>query len=232
MSGKAIIAAAIILGASFVGGVWLANPVLPMAVDKMLNSNRVVTVKGLAEREVKADRVYFPISFYVDGEDLNETVQRIELQKEEVLKFIANYKIPESDIHIEMPSVSDNKYVNSDRIAKYTITYKIVIDTHLVDVANTIMADLNKLIQKGISISDNRYEITFSYTKLNELKPVMVEEATRNAREVANKFAKDSGSSLGKIKNASQGVFSINSGSTADMKQIRVVSTVQYYLND
>ena len=93
------------------------------------------------------------------------------------------------------------------------------------------LADLGK---QGIAISGEGYNTQFVYSQLNQIKPAMIEEATRNAREAANKFAKDSDSTLGKIKRASQGQFSIEDrdSSTPHIKKVRVVSTVQYYLSD
>ena len=84
----------------------------------------------------------------------------------------------------------------------------------------------------GIPLTDQSWDIRYTYNGLNDIKPAMVEEATRNAREVAEKFARDSGSSLGKIKTANQGVFSINGDDKDPNKLVRVVSTVQFYLND
>jgi hypothetical protein len=98
------------------------------------------------------------------------------------------------------------------------------------------MNDLAELGKSGIAISGQDYETRteFLFTNLNEIKPIMIEEATRNAREVAEKFAKDSGSKLGKIKKASQGQFSITDrdSNTPHIKKVRVVSTIEYYLSD
>lgn len=98
------------------------------------------------------------------------------------------------------------------------------------------MGELSELGKQGIVFSSNNYESRTEYlfTRLNEIKPEMVEEATRKAREVAMKFASDSDSRLGKIKRASQGQFSINSRdrNNPHIKKVRVVSTVEYYLSD
>ena len=98
------------------------------------------------------------------------------------------------------------------------------------------MKKVVELVKEGIAISGQDYKnkTEFLFTDLNKIKPAMIEEATKNAREVARKFAKDSGSRLGKIKNASQGQFSINDRDTSTqyIKKVRVVSTIKYYLSD
>ena len=98
------------------------------------------------------------------------------------------------------------------------------------------MKNLVELGKQGIAISGQDYnaKTEFLFTKLNEIKPEMVEEATKNAREVAERFAKDSKSRLGKIKRAKQGQFSIKDRdrNTPYIKKVRIVSTVEYYLSD
>jgi hypothetical protein len=98
------------------------------------------------------------------------------------------------------------------------------------------MSKIIELGKQGIAISQQDYQsrTEFLFTNLNAYKPVMIEEATKNAREVAEKFAQDSHSKLGKIKKASQGQFSISDRdeSTPHIKKIRVVSTIEYYLSD
>jgi hypothetical protein len=98
------------------------------------------------------------------------------------------------------------------------------------------MGKLVELGKQGIAISGENYEskTVFLFTKLNDIKPVMIEEATKNARTVAEKFAQDSKSKLGRIRSASQGQFSIDDrdSNTPFIKKVRVVSTIQYYLSD
>ncbi len=93
-----------------------------------------------------------------------------------------------------------------------------------------------ELLKQGIAIvaGDYQYQTTYEYTDLNSIKPEMIAEATKNAREAANKFAEDSDSKLGKIKTASQGQFSIEDRDqyTPYLKKVRVVSSIVYYLND
>ena len=116
---------------------------------------------------------------------------------------------------------------------RYTASSTITVYSGKVDQVRQTMTKVAELGQQGIAIAGDSYSTQFLYTKLNDIKPAMIEEATRNAREAAAKFAKDSESTLGKIKHANQGMFSIDNRdtSTAYIKKVRVVSTVDYYLS-
>ena len=98
------------------------------------------------------------------------------------------------------------------------------------------MGQLSELGKQGIVLTGNNYaaQPEYLFTRLNSIKPQMIEEATRKAREVAEKFAQDSDSTLGKIRKARQGQFSISSrdNNNPQIKKVRVVSTIEYYLSD
>ena len=108
--------------------------------------------------------------------------------------------------------------------------------TRKIDKVLTLMSKQSELLKKGVVTGGNTWDnpVQFKYEGLNEIKPEMIEEATKNAREVADKFAKDSGSKLGKIKTASQGTFTIEDrdSNTPEIKKIRVVTSVTYYLKN
>jgi hypothetical protein len=129
-----------------------------------------------------------------------------------------------------------NEYGNNDRIYRYVTTNVITVCTKNVDKVLALMKTQSSLMKKGITISANNWEnpIEFKFEGLNELKPEMVAEATKNARETAEKFAKDSDSKLGKIKYASQGTFTISNrdSNTPEIKSVRVVTYVTYYLSE
>ena len=114
----------------------------------------------------------------------------------------------------------------------YSISAGVYVSTDNMEAAEKLKNSFYELMNAGIPLTDQSWDIRYTYNGLNDIKPAMVEEATRNAREVAEKFARDSGSSLGKIKTANQGVFSINGDDKDPNKLVRVVSTVQFYLND
>ena len=130
------------------------------------------------------------------------------------------------------------RYVPEGVRYRYNVTGVVTVTTTNVEQVLKLMSRQSDLLKQGVAIAsgDYRYTPRFIYTSdaLNALKPAMIEEATRNARAAADKFAYDSNSELGKIKSASQGLFSISDrdDNTPSIKTIRVVTTVEYYLKD
>lgn len=128
------------------------------------------------------------------------------------------------------------RYSNNDKPYRYNITTVITVTSGKVDLVRGLIASQGELLKQGIAISggDYRYNVSYDYTSLNSIKPKMIEEATKNARAAAEKFAKDSDSKLGKIKKAYQGQFSIDDrdANTPYIKKIRVVTTIDYSLED
>jgi hypothetical protein len=202
--------------------------------------DRTVLVKGLSEREVPANVAIWPIKYNEVKNDLGELYSTIQKKNSLIVSFLKQSGFKDEEISVSLPSIVDRqaqeyrdatkeqfRYAGSSIIAVYTPDVTLVRKT---------MNDLAELGKSGIAISGQDYETRteFLFTNLNEIKPIMIEEATRNAREVAEKFAKDSGSKLGKIKKASQGQFSINDrdSNTPHIKKVRVVSTIEYYLSD
>lgn len=202
--------------------------------------DRTVTVKGLSERDVSASVAIWPIKFNEVSNDLTEVYSAIQKKNSLIAAFLGQKGFEEGEISTSVPSIVDRQaqdYGDASREKfRYSGTSIITVYTADVDLARKTMNDLVELGKSGIAISGQDYQTRteFLFTGLNEIKPAMIEEATRNAREVAEKFAKDSGSRLGKIKKASQGQFSIEDrdSNTPHIKKVRVVSTVEYYLSD
>ena len=119
---------------------------------------------------------------------------------------------------------------------RYTASQTITVYSNDIDKVRGAMPKLTELGKMGIVFSQNNYDaqVEYIFSRLNDVKPKMIEESTTNARSVAEKFATDSQSRLGKIKKATQGQFSINNRdkNTPYIKQVRVVSTIEYYLAD
>lgn len=228
----------IILAAGFVGGVMLLGNQLSDGINSFLNKDRVVTVKGLSEKEVKANHVIWPISFQEMGNDLVEAYDNLENNQAMVIEFLKKGGIESSEISIAAPKVSDtmaNAYQNETRKYRYILTQVITISSDKVDVVRKLIEAQRELLKNGVPLSSNYdYLTNYSYTGLNDIKPAMVEDATKNAKAAAQKFADDSGSKLGKIRRANQGVFTISNRdeNTPYIKNVRVVTTVEYYLND
>ncbi|MBO5819155.1 MAG: SIMPL domain-containing protein [Bacteroidales bacterium] len=223
----------IMLGLMFLGAM------MPVAVKVMRSSNRTVYVKGLCEREVKADKVIWPITFKVMSNDNQQLYAEIARQQEEVLRFLQRNGIAGEEVSVANPSISDkfaNEYGDNNRAYRYIATSVITVCSSQVDLVRSLMSRQSELLTKNVLIAENNWEnpVEFTYEALNDIKPEMIEEATRNAREAAEKFAKDSGSKLGKISDASQGTFTISNRdqNTPYIKKVRVVTSVSYYLKN
>lgn len=226
-------------GISVMIGLIVMGIMIPVAVNKYMSYTRTVDVKGLCEREVKADKAIWPIVFKVMGDDLPAVNAQVEAKNKKVLEFLKKGGITDAEISVSAPNVSDkfaNEYGN-DRLYRYVCKSVITVCTNQVDKVIELMGKQAELIKEGIVVnaSENWENPTeFKFEGLNDLKPSMVEEATKNARETALKFAKDSESELGKIKRASQGSFSIENrdSNTPHIKRVRVVSSITYYLSN
>lgn len=209
---------------------------LKTGIDHFVDRDRVVTVKGLAERNVQADYVIWPVTFRVTGNDLSALYEKAQTQSEEIRNFLISQGIKAQDISQGTPSVQDlhaDFYGNNLPPERYRMEMAVSVATTDVDTVLKAMVNQSELIQKGVLFTQN-YRTQFSFNGLNSIKPEMVEEATKNARSTAQKFAEDSDSELGKIRRASQGQFSIydRDSNTPYIKRIRVVTTVEYYLKD
>ena len=229
--GKLYVGLAIMVGLIFLG------LMLPRAASVFRSYERTVSVKGLCEREVPADKVIWPVVYKVVGNDLGSVYRAIENKKETVFAFLKKGGIDEKDISVSVPSLSDKdaqEYGGNTRLYRYVATCTITVCTTEVDKVLALMASQSELLSKDI-ILESGWDSNpqFLFEGLNDIKPAMIEEATKNARQVAEKFAKDSGSRLGKIRTASQGTFSIEArdSNTPQTKKVRVVTSVTYYLS-
>ena len=216
----------------------IAGAMLPVSVSKLKSYDRTVDVKGLCEREMKADKVIWPLCYKVVGNELSAVLAETEKDNGAIIEFLKKGGIDASQISVSAPQISDkfaSEYGNNDRIYRYLLTNVVTVCTSDVDAVLKLRASQTDLQKQGIALAENWENRTeFKFEGLNDIKPEMIEEATAGAREAAQKFAKDSGSRLGKIKKASQGTFSIEDrdSNTPELKRIRVVTYVTYYLNN
>lgn len=202
--------------------------------------DRSVTVKGLSEREYPADIVIWPIQFNTASNDLKQLYDTIESTGADIKSFLVERGIAESEITFSSPAITDKiaqQYGNSRTPEfRYSGFQTVTVYSKNIAAVHSVMSSLSELGKKGIVFIGSGYDSQTEYlfTRLNEVKPEMIEEATRKARYVAEKFAADSDSQLGKIKKASQGQFSIypRDRNNPHIKKVRVVATVQYYLSD
>lgn len=233
-------ASAFILGAFLFLGLTIFGYILSNTAIAFKEYERSVTVKGLSEREYEADIVIWPIQFTVASNNIEELYASIEASTLKIRKFLEMNGINAAEISLSTPAITDKsaqQYGNNAKAEfRYTALQAVTVYSSNIMSVRSVMGKLSELGKKGIVFTAGNYESKTEYlfTRLNEIKPEMIEEATRKAREVALKFAADSQSSLGKIKRASQGQFSINprDKNNPHVKKVRVVSTVEYYLSD
>lgn len=212
---------------------------LKSGIDNFSNRDRVVTVRGLCEKEVQANKVTWPIVTKEVGNDLSVIYNKIETANNAVLSFLKSNGIEDSEISMDAPQVFDNaaeRYGNPDVKYRYNVTNVIVVTSSKIDLVRGLIKKQAELLRNGIAIvaGDYNYQTRYEYTDLNTIKPEMIAEATANARRAADKFAEDSHSKLGKIKTASQGQFSIDDRDqyTPFIKTVRIVTYITYYLED
>lgn len=206
----------------------------------MVSSNsRVVAVRGLSEREVNANKVTWPIVSKIVGNDLTQIYSQVSATDDAIVNFLKKNGITDKEFQVNTPKVQDmqaDSYGGTPPPYRYNVTTVVVVTSSQVAKIQELMNKQTELMQQGIAIvaGDYNYQTLYEFTELNQIKPDMVADATRNARKAAQKFAEDSESRLGKIKSASQGQFSIEDRDqyTPSIKRVRVVSTIEYYLKD
>lgn len=233
-------ASAFILGVFVFIGLSALGYLLGDAAIEYKQYDRSVTVKGLSEREFEADIVIWPIQFTAAGNDLESLYGSIEQSTVKTQAFLNNNGISREEVTLSVPAITDKSAQQYGNNAKpefrYTAFQIITVYSKNIAAVRSVMGSLSELGKQGIVFTGGNYQSATEYifTRLNEVKPEMIEEATRKAREVAEKFASDSNSVLGKIKKASQGQFSISERdkNNPHIKKIRVVSTIEYYLSD
>ncbi len=232
--------AAFLLGFFIFLGLALFGYQLGSAALKFKEYERTVTVKGLSEREYDADVMIWPIKFTEAGNDLQSLYGSIESSTTKIKAFLESHGIENEAITHGSPSITDRSAQqwanNSQPEFRYAAMQTVTVYSKNIPRVREVMGQLSELGKQGIvfTAADYQTRTEYLFSRLNEIKPAMIEEATENAREVAEKFAADSQSVLGKIKRASQGQFSIQprDNNNPHIKKIRVVSTIEYYLSD
>jgi len=220
-------------------GLVLLGWTLRSGIVHFKDSERVVTVKGLSEQEVKADRVIWPLMYKQVGDDLTVLYNNIEKTNGTIIAFLRSNGVDEKEITIapsQLVDMAAELYNPNAPRYRYSVTTVLTVVTDKVDLVRSLMQRQGDLLKQGVAVTggDYQYRTQFLYTGLNTIKPGMIEEATANARTAAEKFAHDSKSKLGKIRSATQGQFSIEDRdeNTPYIKSVRVVTTVEYYLKD
>ncbi len=230
---------ATVVAVGLVIGLCALGVSLKVAMDNFTNKDRRVTVKGLAEKEVDADKVTWPIQTKELGNDLPALYSQINKTTAAIKKFLTDNGIKESEISVNAPTVIDlnaERYGENNRNFRYNITSNITVSSQNVKLVRSLISRQGELLQQGIAIVDGGYEnpIKYEFVAFSDMKPEMMAEAIKNAEKTAQQFAENSNSKLDKIISADQGQFSIDNRdeNTPFIKKVRVVTTVTYSLKD
>jgi len=242
-----------LLGALLALGMIVGGMLLGMKVRDFKRADRYVEVKGLVERTVKSDSATWPITFSETGDQLPTVFAATEKDKDAVMQFLATQGFTPQSISVGSISVTDkttNQFGNNSSGPRFMVQETVTVTSGDVDRVAAANAKTEDLVKAGIVVQSTQGQpsVTYTFNGLNALKPDMITEATKNARDSASRFAADSGSKVGEIRSANQGVFSISaanagsatgdegvadtSGDGSIMKKVRVVSTIDYYLTD
>lgn len=197
-------------------------------------ADRSVTVRGLAEKDVTADLATWSISYSATGFDLPTVRAEIDNNTKELRAYFTSLGFPAEALTAAGAGV--NQYINNG-VNTITITQRMLLRTTDIARAQRAVAQQFDLVRRGVTLQEGS-GMRYNFTKLNDVKPPMVASATRDARAAAEQFARDSGASVGGIKSATQGYFSIEArdgeaegASDTPNKKVRVVTTVDFYLN-
>lgn len=224
-------------------GIALAGFFISQTLTNSKSAFNIVEVKGLAERRVEADTAYWSVGQALntreDSISTEELYEHFNSRSERIIQKLIDIGFEEGNLDIDVIRFSNeairddnNEYIESERVLRGFINIE-TNDVHLVKEARVQM---NSLIAEGITIISNEPE--YHFTKLNDIKPDMIKEATRNARLAANEFANYAESAVGGIKSAKQGRFSIadvgEDYSDTDKidKIVRVVTKIEFYLEN
>lgn len=224
----------VLAGALIALGLCLGGMFVYLGINKFANKDRAVTVKGLSTREVECDYVVWPLSYGWKGQDLPSLYDKLEQVTVRVKKHLLDLGFEESDLRQGQINVSDNWAYYSDHRPEYhyTLRTSLIVSTDKVQLVVKSLGKESELLKEGIIVESGDWSVDYQFNGLSELKPSMIEEATRNARAVAQKFADDAQCSLGSIRCASQGQFSVEPDEYQPwIKHVRVVTTVDYFLD-
>ncbi|HEY8963667.1 MAG TPA: SIMPL domain-containing protein [Alphaproteobacteria bacterium] len=231
----------IVLALGLIGaGYYISNGLVHLR-----GGERAVSVRGLSERDVQADTAIWQIQYTVTDNDLTVAQTALSDQGKKIEAFLKAQGLPTTEYAVQRVDVTDllAQQYRPDNIqnGRYILTKTYAVRTNNVALVDKMFRNVGDLIAQGVILSGpgggQMQSPSYLFTKLNDVKPDMIAEATRNAREAAQKFAEDSGSHVGDIKNAYQGLFQImardddmaTESSVID-KRVRVVTTVEYYL--
>lgn len=216
-------------------GLGLGGYFIGKGIADRNSGSRIISVKGLAERQVPATLAIWTIGYQSSANDLGELNQKLKTDTQTVIEFLSKkHGFAVEEIAVQPPSITDTSLIERDKDTppppfRYNGYQSVLLRTAKVDAIKGTQADMSELIQRQVMLA-SRSAPRFSFDELNSIKPGMIQEATKNARIAAEQFSKDSQTSLGKLRNASQGWFQIDDrdDATPEQKVVRVIVEVQY----
>ena len=204
-------------------------------IDNFANKDRHVTVKGLSEREVPADKVTWSISTKVTGNDLPMLYESINRQTDKIKGFLKQNGLDEKEITVNPPAINDleaREWGENNKNFRYIVSTTITVATGKVEQVNKAIFQQAELLKQGVAIENSNAQ--YEYASFQQMKPEMMAEAIKNAQKTAEQFAEASNARLGEIQTAGQGQFEIDNRdeNTPYIKKLRVVTTITYSLKD
>ena len=240
MDGRLLAAGVLAIGIAL-GGWWVGS-----GFAEGRAADRYVTVKGVAERGVEADLALWPMQFVVADDDLARAQARMQQASLTVRGFLERNGLQPAEVELQDLSVTDtraNRYGGPPAAFRYVVSQTLMVRTDRPQALFDASQKVGELLDAGVVLSSDGPWAggpTYLFTRLNDLKPAMIAEATASARAAAEQFAQDSASPLGPIRRANQGLFVILPRDQAPgvqeqrqrAKVVRVVTTVEYLLGE
>jgi len=215
-------------------GVATAGFFIGEGISSRNSGRRIISVKGLSEKEVPASVATWTIGYNATGNDLNEINKKLGDSTKAVLEFLKERGFDQKDLAVQPPAIHDTSMDQRQKDVppppeRFSANQSVLLRTSKVDAIKPALASASNLMISGVLLSGGS-QPNYIFNKLNEIKPGMIQEATKNAHIAADQFARDSQIVLGKLRNASQGWFQVENRdeATPERKTVRVVVDVQY----
>jgi uncharacterized protein len=228
----------LVLAAFLIGlGLTAAGYFIGEGISGRSAGRRIISVKGLSEKEVPASVATWTVGYTATGNELGEINRKLAESTKAVLAFLKEAGFDEIDMAVQPPSLHDTSMDEREKDSppppeRYRADQAVLLRTSKVDAIKPALASASNLMVSGVLLS-GKAEPNYIFNKLNEIKPGMIQEATKNARIAAEQFSRDSQTTLGKLRNATQGWFQVENrdAATPERKIVRVVVDVEYEIN-
>jgi len=218
-------------------GMAVAGFFIGDGISNRSGGRRIISVKGLSEREVPASVATWTIGYNATGNDLDQITKKLGDSTKAVIAFLKERGFDEKEVAVQPPSIIDTSMEQREKDVppppqRYSANQAVLLRTTKVDAIKPALASAANLMISGVFLS-GKSQPNYIFNQLNEIKPSMIQEATKNARIAADQFARDSQINLGKLRNASQGWFQVEDrdAATPERKRVRVVVDVEYEVN-